>query len=819
MRGKKTHRRDGPPAAGKPAPVASGPENAPVAPRARRPSWIAVGAAVLVAVAGVVAVGRGINRPDQRGQAPRQDLGSLGGVAHVSEQACAQCHQQAVRAWTGSHHDWAMKPATEATVRADFNGTSFNQFGVSSRFFRKNGRFYVNTEGPDGAPADFEVKYTFGYTPLQQYLIEFPGGRLQSLTIAWDTKANRWFSLYPDEQIKPGDPLHWTGRYQTWNLMCADCHSTNLRRNYDAGTDSYRTVWSEINVGCQSCHGPGAAHVEWARQQGAPHPGAPRLDAAQMKLTVDLRGGGQRVEVDTCAPCHARRHRVAPYDTPAPVYMDVYATALLRPDLYFPDGQQRDEVYIHGSFLQSRMHQRGVRCSDCHEPHSLKLRQAGNAMCTTCHRPDPPAQFPMPEPKAYDTPAHHFHPAGTPGAECVSCHMAPRTYMVVDPRRDHAFKVPRPDLTIAIGTPNACNQCHADRTPQWAGEAVARWHRPSRRRSPDDGPLFAAAWARRRDAVPALVALAQDSTRPAFIRASALDALRSYEGTAGPARVALTYPDPMVRTAAVASLESLAPAARRLEVLAPLLRDPVRAVRIETARALAAVPAAEWPPEQRQAFAAALAEFRAAQMATADMPSSHFQLGVVAAALGQGEEAEREYRKAIEMDPWFLPARMNLAVLLNRTGRNVDAERALGEAIQRFPAAAEPQYSLGLLLAEENRLPEAVHFLKQAVEREPGRTRIRYNLALALARLERPAEAEAELLKAHEADRGDPDYLHALAAFYVRQRRLPEALAYAEQLAALLPNTPGPVELVQQIRNAMGIKGAEPPPAPARQRR
>jgi tetratricopeptide (TPR) repeat protein len=269
----------------------------------------------------------------------------------------------------------------------------------------------------------------------------------------------------------------------------------------------------------------------------------------------------------------------------------------------------------------------------------------------------------------------------------------------------------------------------------------------------------------------------------------------------------------------VASLESLSPAARRLEVLAPLLRDPVRAVRIETARALAAVPATEWPPEERQAFAVALAEFRAAQMATADMPSAHFQLGVVAAALGQGEEAEREYRKAIEMDPWFLPARMNLAVLYNQMGRNVDAERALGEAIQRFPAAAEPQYSLALLLAEENRLPEAVHFLKQAAEREPGRPRIRYNLALALARLGRPAEAETELLKAHEADREDPDYLHALATFYVRHGRLREALAYAEQLAALLPNTPGPVELVRQIRSAMSMKGAEPPPAPARQPR
>ena len=337
------------------------------------------------------------------GRPPRQERGvGAAGVAYVDEAACAECHEAEHRAWTGSHHDLAMQPATPATVLGDFGDATFSRFGVTSRFFAREGRFFVNTEDADGALADFELTHTFGAEPLQQYLAPFPGGRLQSLPIAWDTRRGEWFHLYPDERIAPGDPLHWTGRYQTWNAMCAACHSTNVRKNYDVASDTYGTVWDAIDVGCQACHGPGARHVERARDGRS----EPADGGAAAGLVVDLGQPGADTEIEACAGCHSHRQPINRIDRHARPFLDDFLPSTLRDGLYYPDGQIRDEVYVWGSFAQSSMHRAGVRCSNCHDPHGLDLRFEGNALCLQCHRETPDARFPTLRPGRYDTPAH-----------------------------------------------------------------------------------------------------------------------------------------------------------------------------------------------------------------------------------------------------------------------------------------------------------------------------------------------------------------------------------------------------------------------------
>ena len=324
--------------------------------------------------------------------------------------------------------------------------------------------------GPDGKPADFEVVYTFGIEPLQQYLVEFPGGRLQSLTIAWDTKDKRWFHLYPGEDIPPDDPLHWTGRYQNWNGMCAECHSTNLQKNYDPEADTYQTTWSEINVSCQACHGPGAEHVAWGRSWKAGNGDTESSNG----LIVDFRGHDSRYQVDTCARCHSRRRQVSAEDAHGRHLLDDFLPSLLRDDLYHADGQILDEVYVYGSFLQSKMYAAGVRCTDCHDAHSAGLKAPGNDLCVQCHQPHNNRRFATLKARHYDSTTHHFHPAGSPGAQCVNCHMPAKTYMVVDPRRDHSFRIPRPDLSVKLGTPNACTGCHDNQTRRLGGREDRR---------------------------------------------------------------------------------------------------------------------------------------------------------------------------------------------------------------------------------------------------------------------------------------------------------------------------------------------------------
>src|SRR5437764_1041546 len=334
----------------------------------------------------------------------------------VGAQACAGCHAAQAAAWQPSHHALAMQPATAATVLGDFSGAKLEHFGVTTTVFRDGDSYMVRTDGPDGALHDYKIAYTFGVHPLQQYLIAMPGGRYQALGIAWDSRpraegGQRWYPLYPDQKLPAGDRLHWTGRDQTWNYMCADCHSTGVVKNFDLAKNAYATTWTDVDVGCEACHGPGSRHIAWA-QSGAPaseqdHKGLVAwlkpTDSGHWEMN-EATGIAHRTEklasaeLDSCAGCHARRKVIAPAASPDAPFLDSGLPAYLEPGLYHADGQIDGEVFEYGSFIQSRMHSAGVTCSNCHEPHSLELRSESNGLCAQCHMP---AKF--------DASEHHHH--------------------------------------------------------------------------------------------------------------------------------------------------------------------------------------------------------------------------------------------------------------------------------------------------------------------------------------------------------------------------------------------------------------------------
>ena len=437
---------------------------------------------------------------EQAPDAPRKERQT---ATYVGAESCAKCHEEEHKLWAGSHHHDAMAEATDETVLGDFDNAVFESQGVTSRFFKKDGKFFVNTEGPDGNYTDFEVAYTFGLDPLQQYLVPFPGGRLQCLTVAWDTHGKKWYSLYPDQKIDHSDWLHWTKGAQSWNTMCADCHSTNLQKNYDIEKKEFNTTWSEINVSCEACHGPGSHHVEWAESGAVGRMMTPESGDGRFGLVTKLKDVDNKLLVERCARCHSRRGQISPYHDHTGELLDHYVTETLREGLYHADGQILDEVYVYGSFRQSKMYHKGVRCTDCHEPHSIRLRAEGNDLCIRCH-----------DPTKFNTPVHHHHKEDSPGSQCVSCHMPGRTYMGIDFRRDHSFRLPRPDLTVIGGTPNACNDCHADKEPQWAADAITKWFGPDR--PPHFSEALIAGHTGSADAAPKLSQLATDSEQPAI---------------------------------------------------------------------------------------------------------------------------------------------------------------------------------------------------------------------------------------------------------------------------------------------------------------
>jgi tetratricopeptide (TPR) repeat protein len=711
-------------------------------------------------------------------------------LALAGTTACGGCHRPELEAWRRSQHAHAIAPGDVHGLRGDF---------TSKEFIAREGRYFVHALGPDGAPGDFLVKYAFGVEPLQQVILELPKGHLQAYTRAWDVAKKRWFDLYPNEKLVPGDELHWTGREQSWNYMCADCHSTDVRKGYDAATDSYDTRFAELTIGCEECHGPGSRHVEWARTKTGPiglandlseHAGARwTLDPATGNSTRSRPRPDDR-ELETCAPCHARRAQLAEGRRAGEPLLDFYRPALLEEPTYWADGQQRAEDYTWGSFLQSRMYAHGVTCSDCHEPHTAELRAEGNALCERCHE----------QPK-YDTPKHHFHAPDSAGAQCVNCHMPATTYMQIDPRRDHSLRVPQPALTVAIGVPNACDGCHREKGAAWAAAELRKrlGHDPTGFQT--FGRTFHDAALGREGAGAALAALASDAAQPAIARASALERLGAHPqaGAAEAGLRAANDPSALVRLGAALLAGGLT-AETRVAVAAPLCSDPVRAVRIEAARVLSSVPPERFDPAQRRAYQTALAEFTAAQAVALDLPGAHLNLAVVDEHEGRRPAAEAQYRSALRIDPDFTPARLNLSRLLNALDRNADAERVLRDGIARVPDQGELQYSLGLLLAEEKRVPEAATALGRAADLMPERARVRYNQALALQQIGRRADAEAAFLAAEKIDPADPEIAYALAILYVQAEEWARARVAAERLVTLSPNDPQAQQLLERIR-------------------
>ncbi|SNR92266.1 doubled CXXCH domain-containing protein [Pseudomonas segetis] len=726
---------------------------------------------------------------------------------YAAEGACDACHTQQVKDWKGSDHDWAMRKATAESVLGNFNNATFKDGDVKARFFKRDNKYFVNIEGEDGKLKDFEIAYTFGHDPLQQYLVELDRGRLQSLTIAWDarTKAaggQRWFSLYPGQKFTPDDGLHWTGRYQNWNAMCADCHSSNLQKNYDDKTDSFATTWHEQNVGCQSCHGPGQAHVDWAGKLKAQSPTEQSYSsAADIGLSVDFKKLGSHGLVEQCARCHSRRQSLDVGPAPGEPLLNAMLPSTLRPDLYHADGQIDGEVYVYGSFTQSKMFAAGVTCTDCHNPHSNKVKIEGNGLCLQCHTETPPERFPSLRAKNYDTPEHHHHPVGSEGAQCVNCHMPSKTYMVVDPRRDHSFRIPRPDLDEVTGSPDACTACHTDQKPKWAADAIKGWFgKPAL--PTHYGEAFQAVRQGHPDSISQLAGLIADMGKPEIVRATAADQLSNLGAPAVSAlEPALKDDSAWVRASAASGFVGLAPV-DRVKHLLPLMDDPHLAVRDEAVRALAGIPLIALPKDRREDFQAALKDYEKRLRGNADLPGNRLNLAVLMERQGRVLEALEQYREALKLDPYFSPARVNLVTLANNNLRQDEAIKALREglALPDMPKGDHGNlaYMFALLLVESGKPEEGLKWMSTAAEELPDNPRVLYNQGLLYMKLQQPEQAVKALEASNARNPNDADVLYALLFLNATSGNREKAAEYFQRMQQVAPNDPRLQQLQKQ---------------------
>lgn len=714
-----------------------------------------------------------------------QEIADNGGIIpdhhFVGSAKCMECHEAEYTDWLNSHHDNAMKLADSSSVLGDFDDHSLLSKGIPSRFYRRNGDYFVSTQGPDGEPGEYRVVYTFGYTPLQQYIVEFPNGRYQCLHLAWDTEKREWFDLYPSLELDPSEWMHWSKGAMNWNNMCSDCHSTNVRENYDPETQAYDTRYSLINVSCEACHGPGKSHVERMRfyEEGSD-------DLGRLYMTSRTP---PKQQVEECARCHMRREQYSTYfDYDGGLY-NHYFPQLLVDGLYYPDGQILDEVYVYGSFLQSKMYANNVRCTDCHNAHSLKLKQTGNDLCLQCHLP-----------ATFETETHHGHEVGTDGAACINCHMTGRYYMGNDYRRDHSFRVPRPDLSLSYGSPNACTQCHTDKDDEWAWTQYQRlFGTPDTTGYYDD---LAHGLSGKPGAKTALEKLVRQPQVPDLIRASAANALGPYNdgGLTQLYIDLLKESSPLVKGASIDALGGTNNP-ELAQYLLPGLTDPNRSIRIKAYYALGVMPEGSVPEAYRKSYAAVKQEFEDHMKANADFSGGRVKQAQFYYKQGKIDQAISAYREALEIDDYQNGARFSLAFLYYTRGDFNLAEQAYKRVIELEPSFGLAYYQLALLYSERGNPEAALSFMKQARQHMPDNLRVYYNLALMLDQQGKSAEAETVLLDGLQREPNNGDLMFALTHNYLGRKKFSKARAQAEKLTELYPESTQYKQLLGYIRS------------------
>ena len=707
----------------------------------------------------------------------------------------------------------AMKHATDESVLGDFNNQTVTHKGKPNRFFRKGGEFWVNIEGLDGQFKDYKISYTFAFEPLQQYMVEFEDGRVQLIPFAWDSRekaqgGQRWFHLYPDTTNT--DEFYWTNSGQNWNFMCADCHSTNLEKNYDSASNTYNTTWSEINVGCEACHGPASEHVEQAQRtnnkqatakggkdaQISAHYGFDRDLSRSVKEWIYQEGNStlqpkdiiHTNQVQTCAQCHSRRTQLNETgDHVNGSFFDKYRLSLITPELYHNDGQIYDEDYVYGSFLQSVMAKKGVTCTNCHDPHTAELKIAEEAVCGQCHIAS-----------EYAPEKHTFHEANTEASQCTTCHMPETTYMEVDPRRDHSWHIPRPDISQHIKTPNVCTSCHEDQTDQWADKQIGEWFPDSKYRNQQHFAVaFYADSIGHSGAEDALAYSAQDSSLSNIIRASSLERLGGNTGknTLISLARAVKHDDEMIRLGVVQGSSGF-PFTDRWQILEPLLKDPVLSIRSETAGALVRYWGA-MNPLQKDQIKPALEEYIEIQRFNADRGFGRTNLGNVYRDLGQYQKAMELYQGAIEIEPYFENSYANLADLYRALGDEPKALAILKQGIQAQPKSSVLPYSAGLSLLRVKDYDKATDYLKQAAETAKTDPQYWYVYGLALEKSDVLA-ASKSLNKAYQFSR-NPQHLYAQCEILARNYQKPGVVKAFEQCISSLSKV-APPEAINQLR-------------------
>jgi len=446
-----------------------------------------------------------------------------------------------------------------------------------------------------------------------------------------------------------------------------------------------------------------------------------------------------------------------------------------------------EEDYVYHSFVQSKMYAAGVVCSDCHEPHSNILYANDNSLCSNCHSP-----------QKFDSKEHHFHKLNSTGALCVDCHMPETTYMIVDQRRDHSFLIPRPDVSLKIGTPDACTKCHNDKSLQWSADTFEKWYGKK-----DDLTYGEIIYEGRRGNPKyseEVAKLCINKNQPAMYRATALRVLENYPGTTSQEaiKVALKDKSPLVRSSALLSL-NIFPQQEQIHLTIPYLDDQIKTVRLSAIRTLSRIPKENFTSNQFQKLQKSIPEYNEAELVNDDRPESYFNLAILETYQGNYRKADSLYNLAIELDSLNSFFYINYADLYRAMGNDNQSEKILIKALQVSPNSSDVYLALGLLYSRQNKPQESLAALENAIISNEENTYSRYVYAIALNSNGKIKEAIKQLNIAYELNPYDRDVVYALTTISRDLGDNKAALKYARELKLLLPDDPTISQLILQL--------------------
>ena len=697
---------------------------------------------------------------------------------YAGSENCKECHQNFYDLWSPSHHGKAMQPVNAEFIEAAQMPAS-GEFSIEGKTYHiEIGKSAMSMkENEADKENNYEVTWALGGKNVYYFLTPLENGKLQTIPLAYDVKNKNWYNnpesamRHFQEGTAPDEALPWKDRQYTFNTSCYSCHVSQLKNNYDLTSDSYQSTWKEPGINCETCHGPASEHIKIFENA---------REGEQIKTLglISTKVFTNEQHNWACAPCHAKMNPISSGYTPGDRFFDNYDLTGLESNDFYPDGRDLGENYTYTGWMMNECNQSGqLHCVMCHTSSGRdRFKDNPNDACKMCH-----------EENVINVVEHSGHKEGSAGAVCINCHM-PKTEFGKMVRSDHSFRPPMPEATIKFGSPNACNICHTDKTPEWANETV-------KKRKNGNYQEETLQWAevlneaRSGDWKNAdkIFDYIQKEKLNEVVIASFIRLLNNFnnEKKWPVLTVALKSKSPMVRSSAAAGLMGNFDEEVKQD-LVQACNDEYKVVRIAAAASLSAFPENAFSDAEKQVVAKATDEYMNSIVSRPDDWSAHYNLALYYQNRGENVKALNSYETATNLYPDAVMPLINSSIIYSYTGNSVKAEENLKKAISIDPDNEAANLNLGLLLAEQGKMDEAAKALKIALKANPEQAVAAYNLSvISSAKSINDAIYYAQI--ATDINPDEPKYAYTLAYYQYQDNEKNQA---EETLKTLIKSHP-----------------------------